>query len=751
MKSLQQNPIALFFLFTGFAAIFACTKPVKPVSMPEESPRKAPPEAQPEEQPPPRVIGPFNPFPAPREDAVDDWHGTKVPDPYRSLENMDLPSTKEWVKKQDEYTRSFLEKLPDREAMEKRLSELSYMEWISPPVRKGTRYFFSRRYADREKAVYYWQQGPKGTPKVLLDPNTMSEDGSLSIRGVFPSHDGSKAAYLLSRNNADHATLHVMEVATGKVSEIDVIEGARYARPSWDKNGRGFYYTRIPVDPSIPAMDLPGHQAIYYHKLGTTPDKDELIREKTGDPRTFLHAENSRDGRYLILYTMFGWTNTDIHFKDLYERKPEWQTLAAGLNAVHQVEVHRGQFYVISNHEAPNYRIFRVRPTRPGRNDWQEIVPEQKDKVLDGFRIVGNHLGLHYLHRASSRLELANLNGKVVREVELPGIGTTWGLQGHPDDDRAFFSFSSYTSPPIVYETSVKKGGSSLFFQVKLPFDASPYITEQVDVTSKDGTKVSMFIIRRKDLQRNGDNPVLLYGYGGFNVSLTPTFSPARMVWLEAGGTIAIPNLRGGGEYGDAWHKAGMLDKKQNVFDDFIAAAIWLIDQKYTRPERLAIQGGSNGGLLVGAAMTQRPDLFRAVSCHVPLLDMVRYHLFGSGKTWISEYGSSEDPEQFKAILAYSPYHRIVEGTQYPALIMMAADSDDRVDPMHARKFVAAIQHASGSTHPVLLRVETNAGHGGGDMVKKRVESSRDEYSFLFHQLGMRFSSTPAPVAEPGT
>ncbi|PKN43817.1 MAG: S9 family peptidase, partial [Deltaproteobacteria bacterium HGW-Deltaproteobacteria-17] len=583
---------------------------------------------------------PFNPFPATRGDMVDVLHGQKVADPYRALEDMNLPATKEWVTRQNEYTRKFLGALPDREAMEKRLAELNYMEWVSPPRRKGKRYFFARRHLDREKVVYYWQEGPKGAPRVLLDPNTLSADGSVAIKGIFPSHDGRTVAYLKSLNNADHATLYVMDVASGKVSTVDVIDGARYASPSWDEKGKGFYYTRIPMDPAIPAMDLPGHAAVYYHKLGTDPKTDHLVRDKTGDPRTFVGADVSRDGRWLVAAVQFGWTNVDLYFQDLKEKHPLWKPLAVGRGAMHLIEMHKGFFYIATNDGAPNYRIYKVDPRKPAMADWKEIVPEQKDKVLDGFSIVGGKLALSYLHQASSRLELADLEGRNRREITLPGIGTTPGLQGDPDDDRAFYSFSSFTSPPIVYETSVKKGGNKIFFEVKLPFDPAPFTTTQVMYKSKDGTPVSMFLIHRKDLKADGGTPFLLYGYGGFNISLTPTFSATRMVWLESGGAIAIPNLRGGGEYGEDWHKAGMLLTKQNTFDDFIAAAQYLIDQKYTTTARLAIQGGSNGGLLVGAAMVQRPDLFRAVACHVPLLDMVRYHLFGSGKTWISEYGS---------------------------------------------------------------------------------------------------------------
>ncbi len=719
---------------------FSCTRP-KRVEPPSATVREdsVPPLARPAAAPV-ETAHPFDPFPARREEVVEKLHGESVADPYRWLEDASRPDVQEWLARQDAHARRFLAELPDRDALARRLAELSYVDWIGPPVRRGTRYFFPRRHADREKTVYYWQEGVRGEPRVLLDPNTLSSDGAIAVKGVFPSHDGRTVAYLVSVNNADHATLRVMDVATGKPYEKDVIEGARYAQPSWDETGKGFYYTRIPMDPSIPAMDLPGHAAVYYHRLGTDPREDRLVREKTGDPRTFIQAEVSRDGRYLLLFIQFGWTNVDVYFQDLRARKPQWTPLAVGTGAMYSVIAHRGRFYVLTNHEAPNYRVFKVDPGRPLRADWKEIIPQRSDAVIDDMAIVGNHLAISMLVKASSRLAVADLDGKTVRELELPGIGTTGGLVGHPDDDRAFFSFSSFTQPPVVYETSVKTLKSKVFFQVQLPFDPAPWTTTQVIYPSKDGTQVTMFLIHRRDMQADGKTPFLLYGYGGFNVSLTPQFSASRMVWLEAGGAIAIPNLRGGGEYGESWHRAGMLGNKQNVFDDFIVAAEYLIRNNYTRPERLAIQGGSNGGLLVGATMVQRPELFRAVSCHVPLLDMVRYHRFGSGKTWISEYGSADDPEQFRFLYAYSPYHRVKAGVKYPSLLMMTADSDDRVDPMHARKFTAAVLHASASANPVLLRMETRAGHGGGDMVKKRIESTVDEYAFLFHQLGMRFS-----------
>jgi prolyl oligopeptidase len=668
-----------------------------------------------------------------------------VSDPYRWLEDMSSKETRSWTTAQDDYARQFIAQLPLRDEIAKRLAKLSYVEWVSAPRRKGNRYFFVKQHADREKAIHYWREGKAGKEKILLDPNTLSKDGSIALKSVVISHDGRKAAYKLSKNAADDSILYVMDVASGETSKIDQIEGARYAYAQWVPGAKGFYYTRLPVDPSIPKDQLPGHAAVYYHELGTAAKTDRLIYPKTGNPSIFLSPQLSRDGTLLFVYKHYGWRRTDIYLKDLKRKKGAFRPLAVGKDAAYAAYPHKRTIYLLTNEDAPRYRLFKVKARAIERKRWREIVAEDKDAVLDGLSIVGGHLALSYLRNANSQLVVADLNGKTVRQVKLPGLGSTWGLSGHPDDDEAFYSFSSYITAKSVYQTSVRSGGTKPYFTPKLDIDSSPYTVEQVFYPSPDGTRVSMFIIRRKDLIRDGSTPFMLYGYGGFNISLTPRFRASYFVWLEQGGAIAIPNLRGGGEYGEAWHRAGMLTRKQNVFDDFIAAAQFLIAKKYTTSKRLAIRGGSNGGLLVGAAMTQRPELFRAVACHVPLLDMIRYHRFGAGKTWIEEYGSADDREQFTALLAYSPYHRVKEGSAYPAMLMLSADSDDRVDPMHARKFTAAIQHANTGAHPILLRVETKAGHGGGDMIKKRVARTADEWSFLLHQLkGKIVSSTRA-------
>ena len=680
-------------------------------------------------------------YPATRVvDAADLMHGVSVSDPYRWLEDVKSPEVKSWMDAQDHYARERLAKLPGHEALAQRLRELFYVDSISAPAHRGKRYFYSRRHADREKAVIYWKEGEHGEEHVLLDPNTMSKDGSTSVGTWAPSWDGKRVAYALHVNNADEATLYVKEVATGQISEVDVIQGAKYAAPQWTPSGDGFYYAYLPTDAKIPVSERPGYTEIRYHQLGTPQSADPLLHERTGDPKTFLNVSLSRDGRWLFAYIRHGWNATDVYYRDLHHAEPAWKPFVVGQPAQFSVIPWKEHFYVITNQGAPRWHVYRTETGHPDREHWREIVPEDKSAVLDNAQVIGGHLVLTYLKNAASALEIRTLEGKPVRAVPLPGIGATTGMVGNPDEDDAYFAFTSFTTPPRIYHTSVKSGETALWSEVKVPVDPSPYTVEQVWYPSKDGTKVSMFIVRRKDLPRDGSTPFLLYGYGGFNLSMTPAFASSIYPWLEAGGGYAVANLRGGGEYGEEWHQAGMLARKQNVFDDYISAAEYLVHEGYTKPERLAIRGGSNGGLLVGAAVTQRPDLFRAAICAVPLLDMVRYHLFGSGRTWIPEYGTAEDAAQFKAIYAYSPYHHVKPGTHYPALLMLSADSDDRVDPMHARKMVARLQAANAGPHPIWMRIEKNAGHGGADMVRQAVEQNADQYAFLMRELGM----TPA-------
>jgi prolyl oligopeptidase len=676
-------------------------------------------------------------YPATRaEEIKETLHGVEVRDPFRWLENAKAPEVQEWMKAQDALARGELKKLPGRDGIAQRLRKLYYVDDLGVPQHHGSRYFFWRRHADKEKAIVYWREGKDGPQQVLFDPNTWSTDGSVALGSWSVTEDGKTVAYSIKKNNSDEATLYVMDVASGKKSEIDVIEGARYAHASWTPDGKSFYYTWLPMDATIPAADRSGYAEVRLHKLGEDPKKDTIIREKSGDPTSFVGAGISRDGHWLILSVSHGWTSRDVWFRDARVAGANWTPLAVGKPHLYDVTVWDDQFYIRTNEDAPRYRMFKADPKDAAREKWREIVPERRDATLEAANVVGGRLSLTYVVNATSELQVRDLQGKLIRTVALPGVGTAGGLYGREDEDEAYFIYVSFTTPREIHSTSVASGESKLWSKLELDVDPSPYTVDQVWFPSKDGTKISMFVVRRKDMKYDGSNPTLLTGYGGFQLAMTPGFNSGLYPWLERGGVFAMPNLRGGSEYGEEWHRNGMLDKKQNVFDDFAAAAQWLIDQKVTSASKLAISGGSNGGLLVGAAMVQHPELFKTVVCEVPLLDMVRYHLFGTGKTWIAEYGSADDAKLFPAIFAYSPYHHVQAGAKYPSLLMLSADSDDRVDPMHARKFVAAMQSASKST--VLLRIEMNAGHGGSDMLKAAVEKGADRWSFIMSELGVK-------------
>jgi prolyl oligopeptidase len=525
-----------------------------------------------------------------------------------------------------------------------------------------------------------------------------------------------------------------MDVATGKKSDADVIEGAKYADPTWTPSGDGFYYTWIPAPDKVPVADRPGFAEVKFHKLGTDPKKDEVVRERTSDPKTFLDIELSKDGRWLVLTTEHGWTRNDVEVMDLRAQKREWKPLAVGHDAIFNVKADKDRLFVHTNDGASKYRVFRVDGAHLEREKWTEIVPERKDATLEQVKVVGHRLALTYLKDVVNVVELRDEDGKSVRAIDLPTIGAVGGVVGNVDDDLAYYFFHSFTYPTEIFETNVKTGKTSSWYKLKVPVDPSKYVAEQLFATSKDGTKVPFFVVRAKDTPKNGNAPTILFGYGGFQVAESPAFSPTIFPWLERGGIWALANLRGGSEYGEEWHRHGMRREKQNVFDDYAAVAEELTRQGFTKPSKLAALGRSNGGLLVGAALTQRPDLFRVVLCGVPLIDMVRYHLFGSGKTWIEEYGSADQADDFKALFAYSPYHHVKEGTSYPATLIQSADSDDRVDPMHARKFAALLQHDSAGG-PVLLRVERNSGHGGADLVKSSIEKLTDLYSFTLDRM----------------
>ena len=705
-----------------------------------EVPAVAPPPPAPPESlaPPPPAAVTLAPWarqypPSRRGDVKDLLFGTEVDDPYRWLEDGKAPEVTEWMKAEDDLARKKLAALSDRDAIAARLKELLYVDSESVPFARSGRVFYERRSGTQEKWVAYWRQGKKGTEKVLLDPNTWSKDGSSSLRDWSVSWDGKRVAYGVSENNSDEATMHVLDIDTGKVSTVDVIPGAKYAHASWTPKGDGFYYVRLPVDAAIPTDKRPGYSELHFHKVGMDPAKDELVHERTGDPTTFLQGWGSKSGRWLFSKIYRGTRSEDLFFRDLTKPAKTWTALAQGLDAKFGVEEYKGKFYVTTNDGAPKWRIFVVDPAYVERSAWKEIVPERSDATLDDSGIVGDKLSLRYLKDVATHLEVHDLSGALIREIALPAIGTAY-LSGDADQDDAYSSFQTFNYPLEIHETSIAKGGDTLWFQQKVPIDPKAYVVEQVFFASKDRTRIPMFLVHGKTTPRDGSAITLLTGYGGFNASETPAFAKSIFPWLEHGGVYAMANLRGGGEYGEAWHRAGMRHEKQHVFDDFEAAAEFLIKEKVTSKDRLAITGASNGGLLVGAALTQRPDLYRAVICGVPLLDMVRYHLYGSGRTWTEEYGSAEKEDDFRAIYAYSPYQHVKQGVAYPSVLFESADSDDRVDPMHARKMAALLQ-ADSSGGPVLLRIERNAGHGGADLMRAWVDQYADRYAFLFAEL----------------
>ena len=678
------------------------------------------------------------PYPASRRtDQSDVIHGIAVADPYRWLEDGSSVEVRAWADAQDATARELLAKLAGRDEIAARLRELFYVESTGTPRHVAHRWFFPRRDAGKEKYSIYWREGRNGKDKVLLDPGEWSSDGSASLGVWNVSRDGSKVAYTVKSNNSDEATLHVMDVATGTKSATDVIEGAKYAWPSWTPSGDGFFYTALPPPDGIDPTERPGYAEVRFHKLGTDPKTDRVVHEKTGDPKSFLGGWIDKSGRWLVATIEHGWSRTDVFFQDLHSPNPAWRVLVQGRDARYDLSVDGDRFFVFTNEGAPHARVFRADPAHPEREHWTEIVAERADATLEAVSVVGHHLSLSYLKDVTSRLELRTEDGALVREVELPGLGSASPLSGEPDDDLVYYSFQSFTYPTEIFETRVRTGETSTWYKVHVPADPSKYEVQQLFATSYDGTRIPFFVVHARDLQKNGATPTMLYGYGGFQAAQTPYFSSSIFPWLERAGIWVIANLRGGSEYGEEWHRQGMRREKQHVFDDYFAVAEELIKQGFTSAAHLAALGGSNGGLLVGAAIVERPELFRVALCAVPLLDMVRYQRFGSGKTWTDEYGSVDDAADFAALYAYSPYHHVMKGTRYPATLLLSADSDDRVDPMHARKFAAELQWAS-SGGPVLLRIEKHAGHGGADLVRAAVEKTADEYAFA-----LRFLSGP--------
>jgi prolyl oligopeptidase len=682
--------------------------------------------------------------PKPQPVAVEETlHGHKITDQFRWLEDGESSATQQFVRDELNYTRSVLDPLPGRDALHARLSELFSVGTLSTPNVAGEYYFYLRREGNQDQPVLYVRKGLSGADKVLVDPNTLVSDGTVSLDWSYPSHDGKYLAYGTSPSGSEISTLHVIETATGKLLP-DTIERTRAASLAWLPDNSGFYYTRYPKPGEVAPGQEMYNRHVFYHVLGTDPAKDPLIFGEGRDAQEWPNVVLSDDGKWLLINVSQGWTKTELFLKDTSSKSAPVR-LTTGKEFLYSGDIFESNLYILTNEDAPRYRVFKAPLSTPGHEYWKEIIA-QGQAVLSSADIVGGKIFTHYQQDATSRLKLFSIEGKFLNDISLPGIGNledlsrSYQLGGQHESHEAFFVYQSFTQPMTAYRYDLKTTKVSLFAGVKAPVDPSGYEIKQIFYQSKDGTRVPMFIVHKKGLVLNGHNPALLTGYGGFNVTNSPVFLRGAYLWLEHGGVYALANLRGGAEYGEDWHRAGMLDKKQNVFDDFIAAGEYLIAQKYTDKNHLAIQGGSNGGLLMGAALTQRPDLFRAVICQVPLLDMLRYQNFQIAKLWIPEYGSSDDPKQFEWLYAYSPYHHVKQGTLYPAVLFMTADSDTRVDPMHAKKMAALMQTeaANGPDRPILLRIEPKAGHGAGKPISKLIEENTDIYSFLFWQLGVK-------------
>ncbi len=684
----------------------------------------------------PQPVNSRPPYPSARKDPlIETLHGTEVPDPYRWLEQADAAETLAWVEAENALTRSFVDG-PAREALVARLTRLFDYPRTGIPVKRGARYFFTHNTGLQRQSVLYVQHGRDGERQLLLDPNALSEDGTVALTAFAPNEDGTLLAYALSAHGSDRQEIHVRDVATGR-DRTDSVRWAKFTSIAWLKDGSGFYYTRFPEPGRVPAGDEHYYGAIYLHRLGEDQQHDPLIFDRPDDREVVPSVRVSDDGRWVVVAAFKGSSEKCEVFVGQAGRAERPKPLFTGFDAAWDfIDVVGDRFLFHTDSEAPLGRIVAFDESTIGSTPTLvTVVPERRDK-LNAWAIAGSRLLVAYLHNAADQLHLLSLEGCADVALPLP-IGSITGLSARPSDPEFFFGFHSFTTPPIVQRGDSATGAASAFSSSSATVDPAAYETRQVWYPSKDGTRVSMFLVHRQGITLDGDRPVLLYGYGGFNINLTPGYDPANFVWLDRGGVFAVANLRGGGEYGEAWHAAGMFERKQNVFDDFIAAAEWLIANNYTNSKRLAIEGGSNGGLLVGAAMAQRPDLFGAVVCRVPVADMLRYHLFTVGRFWVSEYGSADDPDQFRYLLAYSPYHNVRDGVAYPATLVMTADTDDRVAPGMAKKFAARLQAATGGSAPILIRVETRAGHGAGKPVTKMIDEDADIFAFLFRALGL--------------
>ncbi|MBD1852660.1 prolyl oligopeptidase family serine peptidase [Leptolyngbya sp. FACHB-711] len=673
---------------------------------------------------------------SPAVDQVDDYHGVVVADPYRWLEDPNSEQTQAWVEAQNQVSFGFLKEIPSRDRIQQRLTALWDYEKYGIPFKEESRYFYFKNDGLQNQSVLYTLPNLDAEARVLLDPNKLSEDGTVALSGLAISKNAKRMAYGLSTAGSDWQEWKVRDVETGE-DLPDHLKWIKFSGASWTPDHQGFFYSRYnEPNEATKLEDVNYFQKLYYHRLGTSQSEDVLIYERPDQKEWGFGGGVTEDGRYLIISV---WLGTDsrnlVFYKDLSQENAPVVELINTFEASYSVIDNEGTtFWIQTDLDAPRGRVIAIDLTSPDKSNWKEIIP-QAAETLEGVGILNNQFVASYLKDARTQVKIFDLDGRFVREVELPGLGSAGGFGGERHDTETFYSFTSFTTPPTIYRYDMITGESTLFRQPQVDFNPDDYETRQVFYTSRDGTQIPMFITHKKGLALDSNNPTYLYAYGGFNISLTPSFSPANLVWMELGGVYAMANLRGGGEYGEDWHQAGMKLNKQNVFDDFIAAAEWLIENKYTQPQKLAIGGGSNGGLLVGACMTQRPDLFGAALPAVGVMDMLRFHKFTIGWAWCAEYGSPENPEEFQTLYAYSPLHNLKLGTAYPATMITTADHDDRVVPAHSFKFAAALQAAHQGENPVLIRIETKAGHGAGKPTAKIIEEVADRWAFLLRTL----------------
>ena len=671
------------------------------------------------------------------ETIVDNLHGTRVEDPYRWLENGDAAETRDWVDAQNAHTRAVLDTLPFRANIRERLDELLTAGWVGTPVLRGSRAFYVRRHGRLDQPQLIMRDAG-GSERTILDPNTLSATGLVALDWWYPSDDGRLLAYGVSEGGDELSTLRVLDLDRDALLPGEEIPHTRAASVAWLPGGDGFYYSRYPVPGSVPAGEEVYHRHIFLHRLGRPWESDDEVFGAGRAREDWPSVDISADGRWLLVDVAQGWARNELYMLDRERPAAEFVPLHAGHESLASAQFAGDRLYIRTNRAAPNYALYVVDPERPARENWTLVLAERPDDVLDGVEAAAGVLVAHEMHHAASRLRVYEPDGRLRHEVELPALGSVTSISGEWNGAEVAFGFTSFVQAPTAFLLDPQSGRSRVFAagDTAPAVDPANYLVRQEWAASRDGTRVSLFVVHRRDIEPH-QAPTLLTGYGGFNVSRTPAFNASLPLWLDAGGVYALANLRGGGEYGEAWHQGGMLANKQNVFDDFLAAAQFLVESGIADRDRVAISGGSNGGLLVGAALTQRPDLFRAVVCQVPLLDMVRYHHLRIARLWIAEYGSAEDPEQFEWLYAYSPYHHVRTGERYPATFLLTAEGDSRVDPMHARKMAARLQAATRSEAPILLRVEQAAGHGQGKPRHKQLDEAADTWSFLFWELGL--------------